>query len=782
MQNGTHYRTCHLCEAMCGVAIEVKAGKIASIRGDNKDPLSRGHICPKAVALQDLHEDPERLRKPVRKTPTGWQEIEWDEAFVTVAEKLHSTRSAHGRNSIGVYLGNPNVHNHGSLIATMPFLRAIGSQNRFSATSNDQLPHMLASLEMFGHQVLFPIPDIDNTDLFICIGGNPMASNGSLMTVPDFRGRLKALKQRGGKMIVVDPRRTETAQLAEEFHFIRPGTDAFLLMAMVNTLFSDGLVHPGPAEQFIKDLDLLRLAALPFTPEAAAEKTGIAATSIRNLAHQLANTPKAALYTRMGTSTQTFGSIATWLAYCLNILTGKLDSVGGVMFTQPAIDLIALGAMSGQRGHFGKRHSRVKGLPEFAGEYPASTMADEILTPGEGQIRAFVTVAGNPVLSSPNGQRLDEALSGLDFMVSVDYYINETTRHADIILPPTAALERSHYDIVFNMLAVRNVSKYSEALFDAGPDSRHDWQILLELAHRLEKLRKGNKLPLRSELGWQAFKRVGPDPLVDLLLRTGPYGADTSRVRGILEPATRLILDLLPKQHPLKSLAKLSSLNPQWKELPKGLSLKRLKENPSGIDLGALRPALANRLFTRDGKINLAPRRYLKDVERLHQHLSAPASPGELLLIGRRHVRSNNSWMHNSHRLVKGKDRCTLLVNLDDASKLGLQAGCTAEIRAENRCILLPVEITSDMMPGVVSIPHGWGHNRDGTHQTTASAHAGASINDVLSDQHTDPVAGTSVLNGQPVTVKVLHSKKPSTSARTKQGEQHASMATVEPD
>lgn len=760
MQNGTHYRTCHLCEAMCGVAVEMKGGQIASIRGDDKDPLSHGHICPKAVALQDLHEDPERLRKPVRKTPTGWQEIEWDEAFRTVAEKLHSTRSAHGRNSIGVYLGNPNVHNHGSLIATMPFLRAVGSQNRFSATSNDQLPHMLASLEMFGHQVLFPIPDIDNTDLFICIGGNPMASNGSLMTVPDFRGRLKALKQRSGKMIVVDPRRTETARLAEEFHFIRPGTDAFLLMAMVNTLFADELIHPGPAEHLIKDLDLLRLASLPFKPDAVAERTGVAAATIRDLAHQLANTSKAALYTRMGTSTQTFGSITTWLAYCLNILTGKLDTVGGVMFTQPAIDLIALGAMSGQRGHFGKRHSRVKGLPEFAGEYPASTMADEMLTPGEGQIRAFVTVAGNPVLSSPNGRRLDEALSGLDFMVSVDYYINETTRHADIILPPTAALERSHYDIVFNMLAVRNVSKYSEALFDAGPGSRHDWQILLELAHRLEKLRKGGKLPLRSELGWQAFRRVGPDPIIDLLLRTGPYGTGAGRASGILEPATSLILDLLPKHHPLRSLAKLSSLNPQWQTLPKGLSLKRLKEKPSGIDLGALRPALPGRLFTRDGKINLAPRRYLEDVERLHQKLSTPEAPGELLLIGRRHVRSNNSWMHNSHRLVKGKARCTLLVHPNDASRLGLKEGCNAEICANNREIVLPVEITEDMMPGVVSIPHGWGHNRDGTRQSTASAHAGASINDVLSDQHIDPVAGTSVLNGQSVTVKVWQPKQ----------------------
>lgn len=754
MENGTHFRTCHLCEAMCGVAIEVKDGHISSIKGDENDPLSRGHICPKAVALQDLHEDPERLRKPVRKTPDGWKEMEWDEAFDLVARKLHRTRTDHGRNSIGVYLGNPNVHNHGSLVATMPFLRAVGSQNRFSATSNDQLPHMLTSLEMFGHQILFPIPDIDQTDLFICIGANPMASNGSLMTVPDFRGRLKRLKSRGGKMIVVDPRRTETAKLADEFHFIRPGSDALLLMAMVHTLFQEELVNTGPAGPLVKDVDLLRLASLSFSPEAVAEHTGIQADAIRQLARQLATTPKAALYTRMGTSTQAFGGIATWLAYCLNILTGKLDVPGGVLFTQPAIDLVAIGAMSGQNGHFGKRHSRVRGLPEFAGEYPASTMADEILTPGDGQIRAFVTVAGNPILSNPNGRRLDEAFEGLDFMVSVDYYLNETTRHADVILPPTAALERSHYDLIFSMFAVRNTAKYSDKLFDAGPDSRHDWQILLELAHRLEKLRKGGNLPLRSELGWRTFKKLGPDPILDLMLRSGPYGAAGQPLRGLAQPALDLIIDLLPKRHPLRGLANLSSMNRRWEDLPKGLSLSALRNQPHGVDLGPLKPTLPDRLFTRDGKINLAPRRFLDDLERLHKKLELSPEDG-LMLIGRRHVRSNNSWMHNSQRLVKGKDRCTLMLHPKDASRLGLQTGDSAEVNSSAGKIVLPVEITEDIMPGVVSIPHGWGHDREGSGQSIASSHAGASINDVISDAQIDDLVGTSVLNGQSVNVKV---------------------------
>ncbi len=759
MENGTHYRTCHLCEAMCGVAIDVREGRIASIKGDDNDPLSHGHICPKAVALQDLHEDPDRLKKPIRRTAEGWQEMEWDEAFDLVAQRLHAVRKRHGKNAIGAYLGNPNVHNHGAMIATLPFLRALGTQNRFSATSNDQLPHMLASLEMFGHQVLFPIPDIDHTDLFMCIGANPMASNGSLMTVPDVRGRLKALKARGGKLVVIDPRRTETGKLADEFHFVRPGSDALLLMAMVHTLFNEDLVNPGHAQPWTRDVDLVRLASLPFTPEAVSPHTGLSAEAIRDLARQLAGTPRAALYGRIGTSTQAHGGVATWLIYVLNILTGKLDTVGGMMFTQPAIDMVALGGMSGQRGHFGRRTSRVKGLPEFGGEFPSSTMADEILTPGNGQIRAFVTVAGNPLLSSPNGGRLEAAFGQLDFMVSVDYYLNETTRHADVILPPTAALERSHYDLIFSMFAVHNVAKYSPKLFDAGPDARHDWQILLELAHRLEKQTRGGRLPVRTELGWRAFKQIGPDPLLDLMLRSGPYGQDVGRVRPLVQPVIDLLVDVLPERHPLRNLARLSPLDRRWQDLPKGLSLAALKDNPSGVDLGPLRPCMPDRLFTRDQKINLAPRRYLQDLERLHARLNEPVSD-ELLLIGRRHVRSNNSWMHNSQRLVKGKDRCTLMIHSRDAARCGLSAGDSAEVSTDVGRIVVPVDITDEVMPGVVSMPHGWGHNRAGTRQGVAEAHAGASINDVIRDDQIDPLSGTSVLNGQTVNVRLWKAER----------------------
>jgi anaerobic selenocysteine-containing dehydrogenase len=523
-------------------------------------------------------------------------------------------------------------------------------------------------------------------------------------------------------------------------------------MAMVHTLFDEDLVDLGPARHWTKDVDLVRLASHPYSPEAVSPHTGMERTAIRVLARRLANTQRAALYGRIGTSTQAHGGVATWLIYVLNILTGKLDTTGGMMFTQPAIDMIELGAMGGQRGHFGRRKSRVKGLPEFGGEFPSSTMADEILTPGEGQIRAFVTVAGNPVLSSPNGTRLEKAFEQLDFMVSVDYYLNETTRHADVILPPTHALQRSHYDLIFNMMAVRNTAKYSEALFPAPAGVRHDWQILLELAHRLERRKNGGRLGIRQELGWKAIKKAGPDRFLDLALRSGPYGQSLGSLRPVLQPAADLIQSIFPKNHPLHGLSRLSPVNRRWQDLPKGLSLASLRDYPHGVDLGSLRPCMPERLFTRDSKINLAPRRYLDDLGRLHARLTQPVSD-DLLLIGRRHVRSNNSWMHNSQRLVKGKERCTMMIHPDDATRSGLTDGAEASVKTEAGEILLPAEITEDIMPGVVSIPHGWGHTRQGTAQKVAEAHAGASINDVIRDDQIDPLSGVSVLNGQSVQV-----------------------------
>ncbi len=760
MENGTHYRTCNLCEAMCGIAVDIEDGEVQSIRGDDQDPFSRGHICPKATALKDLQQDPDRLRQPVRRTPEGWEEISWDQALSEVTRRLCNIQKEHGRNAVGLYLGNPNVHNHGALLAIPSLTGALRTQNRFSATSNDQLPHMLANLQMFGNAMLFPIPDIDHTDLFICLGGNPMASNGSLMTVPDFRGRLKELKARGGRLVVVDPRRTETASRADSYHAIRPGTDPWFLMGMLNVIINEGGVNESMAREMAAELELLELAALPYTPETVANITGIEAAEIRQLARDFAGTPRAALYSRVGTSTQAFGGLATWLVYVLNIITGKLDRKGGLRFTQPAIDLVTLGGLTGQTGHYGRRRTRVRGLPEFGGEFPASTMAEEILTPGEGQIRAFMTIAGNPVLSSPAGERMDEALSSLEFMVSVDYYINETTRHADIILPPTGPLERSHYDLAFNSLAVRNVAKFSDAALAPEKGARHDWDILTELAHRLTRQKQG--LNLRGELAWKAFRSFGPDRIVDLLLRTGPYGSGAAPLRPILQPLIDLTERGLPRQHPLRALLRNSALHRRWEHHPKGLSLSELRHHPHGIDLGPLEASLPERLQTSDGRIQLVPRLYLQDLPRLHESSRRfrPLRGKSLYLVGRRHVRSNNSWLHNSHRLVKGKERCTVQIHPRDASRLGVRDGQLARVSSEAGTIQLPVEETDVMMPGVASIPHGWGHGREGIELTVAGAHPGASINDVISDRDVDPLSGVSVLNGQVVKVTPVPSQR----------------------
>jgi len=453
----THYRSCPLCEATCGVAITVDGNRVVSVRGDDDDPFSRGYICPKGTALADLHADPDRLKRPVVRDGDGWREVGWDEAFDLVASKLNAIRARHGKHAIAVYQGNPSAHNLGLLTYGQLLLRTLGTKNSYSATSLDQLPHMLAALLMFGNQLLMPVPDIDRSDLFICLGANPLASNGSIMTAPDVKSRLKAIRERGGRVIVLDPRRTETAEKADQHVFIRPGTDAALLLAMVHVLFAENLVKLGRLRA--NGLDELRRASTQWTPERAAQITGVSAADIRELARALATTKRAVLYGRIGVCTQEFGGLAAWLCYAINALTGHLDEVGGLMFTTPAVDPLPLAAMLGFDGGFDRYRSRVSQKPEFGGELPVTVLAEEIETPGQGQIRALITSAGNPVLSAPGGPRLEKAFAGLDFMVSIDPYINETTRLAHVILPPTSPLERSHYDAALNAFAVRNVAK-----------------------------------------------------------------------------------------------------------------------------------------------------------------------------------------------------------------------------------------------------------------------------------------------------------------------------------
>ena len=706
-----HHRTCSLCEAMCGLSLEVESGRILSIRGDKDDPFSRGYLCPKATALQDIHEDPDRLRAPVRRTASGWQRLSWKEALDETADRLLGIQEKEGHDAVGVYLGNPTVHNLGTLLSGVPFVKALGTHNRYSATSVDQLPHHLAALLMFGHQLLLPIPDVDRTMFLLVLGANPAVSNGSLMSAPGMPLRLKALKARAGRLVVVDPRRTETAEVADAHHFIRPGTDALLLLALLHTLFAEKRVRPAHLAPLVDGVEVVNRLAQAFPPEVAAGPTGIPAETIRGLARDFADAPSAVAYGRVGLSTQEFGGLAQWLLNVLNILTGNLDRPGGAMFTRPALDIIGRGA---SRGHFDRRRSRVRGLPEFGGEFPVATLAEEILTPGPRRISGLVTVAGNPVLSTPNGTQLDRALASLDFLVSVDFYVNETTRHAHLILPPPSPLEHDHYDVVFHMLAVRNTAKYSPRLFPPEPGALEDWEIFHGLTARLAR---------RRPLGWLrepakrlALRMATPRRLLDFGLRTGPHG---------------------------------------WRS-PQRLTLRALEAAPHGVDLGPLERCLPDRLFTKGKRIRLAPEELVADVERLRTRwLGGEATPhGALQLVGRRQLRSNNSWMHNSPRLVKGPVRCTLLMHPDDATARGLSHGEPVVVESRVGAIPLPLEVSEEMMPGTVSIPHGWGHGRAGVKAAVAQAHPGASINDLTDELAIDALTGGAAFSGVPVHVR----------------------------
>ncbi len=711
----THYRACPLCEAMCGLEIKHKDSQILSIRGDHKDPFSRGHICPKAIALQDLHEDPDRLRHPVRRTADGWTQIGWDEAFETVAENLLRTQKTFGRDAVATYTGNPNVHNLGATLYLPGLHEALKSRNRFSSSSVDQLPHQFVSLFLFGHDFLLPVPDIDRTDYFLMFGANPIASNGSLMSAPDIGERLKDIHRRGGKTVVVDPRRTETSKIASQHLFIQPGSDVLLLLAMLNTVFTEDLAKPGRLSSSLDGIDTIEAISAHYPPEAVEKHTGIAAAEIRTLAREFAQAPAAVCYGRIGACIQEFGALTQWLCTLLNIVTGRLDEPGGYMFAKPAIDVIQdLAQDGGGHGHYADWRSRVRGLPEFGGELPAATLADEILTSGDGQIKSLITFAGNPALSLPNSDKLGQALNALDFMVSIDFYVNETTRYADIILPPTSVLEHEHYDLVFNLIAVRNTAKYSPTLFEPPADARHDWQILAELTKRLEL---GTSVLSDPETAARSVPH--PDAIVDQGLSNGPYGEQK-------DPAIALSLD-------------------------------KLKQAPHGVDLGPLEACLPERLFTQDKRIPLAADVFLKDLDRVRQKWFQDAHPDngfDLLLIGRRHLRCNNSWMHNSERLVKGKNRCTALLHPRDADRHHIRAGELVRVSSRAGSIEIEAEITDDVMAGVVSIPHGWGHNQPGVELRTAKRNAGVNVNRLTDENFIDELSGSVAANGVPVRIE----------------------------
>jgi anaerobic selenocysteine-containing dehydrogenase len=734
-----HYATCPLCEATCGLTVDVRDGEIRRIAGDDHDPLSRGFICPKGATLGELHKDPDRLRAPlVRGADGSFENTSWEEAFALIAERLRPAIGADPRGA-AVYLGNPNVHSPAGVLLTRRLARALNTPNVFSASTVDQMPKHVACGLMYGDPEAIPVPDLDRTDFLLMLGANPWESNGSLCTAPDFPARIKALKQRGGRFVVVDPRRTRTAEHATEHLRIRPGSDVFFLLALAHVQHAEGLVHLDHLAPHVRGLDAVGPALAPFSPERVALRTGISAERITELARELARAERAAVYGRMGTHTVGFGTLGAWAVDLLNVLSGRLDAEGGAMWAQAAH--MPTPRLDGPRKEFrlGRWKSRVHGYPEAHGELPSATLADEILTPGEGQVRVLVTVAGNPVLSCPDSQSLDRALAGLEFMVSVDPYLNETTRHAHVILPPPSPLTRSHYDIALSRLSIRNRARWSLPVLHAdGPSEA-------EILARLTLIAGGRGAG------------AAPGELFSALERQ-LLGAARHLVPGLAARSEAELAALLEADEPVDRIVEVMIRSGAYGDgfgtTPGGLGFASLRDQPHGVDLGPLRPQLPALLRTPSGKVELLPEALLPELVRAAAELAASAAPNGLTLVGRRDLRSNNSWLHNLPTLVKGKERCTLHIHPRDAAARGIEQGARVRVSSARGAVVVGAELTDDVLEGVVSLPHGYGHGAPGSRMRVAAEHAGVNVN-VLTDTHAlDPLSGNAVLNGYAVRVE----------------------------
>lgn len=687
----TQYRTCNICEAMCGLVVTHDDTDVHSIKANPADPLSRGHICPKAIALQDFRTDADRVTTPLKKVNGEFVPISWDEAYEFAVERLTAVQEANGKDGVGVYLGNPNAHKFGNLLNLPGLVKALGTTNRYSSATADQIPHHVASIHMLGHPMLIPVPDVARTDLMLILGGNPVVSNGSMMTAPGFGKRMDEIKARGGRVVVVDPRRTETAERAGEHLFIQPETDAFLLFALIHEIFAQGLEDLGALAAVTDGVAALKEAVQPFTAEKAAEMTGIKGQTIRDLARSFATAKSAVCYARMGASTQSFGSLCQWASNALNIITGNFDSEGGAMFTTPALDYVGMTSRKGKARSYPEKRSRVSNQPLYNGEFPVSVMAEEMETPGAGQIKALVSVAGNPVLTAPNGQRIGRALEQLDFMMSIDLHINDTTRHADLILPATVALEEEVYDMVFHSFAVRNTAAFAGPIFAPPNGNPQEWEVIARLTAKLT-----------------GSNRIGPSPteVLGMMLPQGYHG-DVVSVEALLNA-------------------------------------------PSGsIDLGPLVSNIVERLETQDGRLNLAPEVFLADLERLLAFNPPVCEEFPMVMIGRRQVRSHNSWTQNSARLVKGRNRCTVQLHPQDAARLELAEAQEVLVESAVGTATLPAEITDEIAPGVISIPQGWGQRQGNL--SAATKVQTVSINDLTDDSRIDPISGNAAFNGVPV-------------------------------
>ncbi|MFC8425413.1 molybdopterin oxidoreductase family protein [Streptomyces sp. NPDC057236] len=739
----TALRICPLCEATCGLTLTIDDGRVTGARGDRDDVFSKGFICPKGAAFGAVDSDPDRLRTPLVRVDGELREATWAEAFDAVAAGIRPVVERHGPHAVGIVLGNPNVHTMAGALYPPVLIAGLGTRSLFTASTVDQMPKHVSSGLLFGDANAIPVPDLDRTDHLLLIGANPLESNGSLCTAPDFPGRLKALRARGGTLTVVDPRRTRTARLADRHLAVRPGTDALLLAALAHVLFDEGLADPGERAPHITGLEDLAAALRDFTPEAVAPACDIDAATVRTLARELAAAPTAAVYGRIGSCTVPHGTLASWLVDVLNILTGNLDRPGGALFPQAATDRTPRPAGPGRGFALGRWHSRVSRHPEAKGELPLSALAEEIDTPtDEGEpVRALVAVAANPVLSAPDGDRLDKALGSLDFMVSVDPYLNETSRHADVVLPPPPPAQSPHHDFAFNTLAVRNQVRYTRAAVPLETGRMAETEILARLILAVTGMHGADPDAVDATVIDQTLSKAVREP------HSPVHGRDPKELAALLTGADG------PERR-LDMMLRLGPYGDGFGADPDGLTLEELLAHPHGIDLGPLRPRLPQPLKTRSGKVELLPEPIAADLPRLRAALGE--RPAGLVLVGRRHLRSNNSWMHNVPALTGGSNRCTLHLHPEDAGRLGVRDGEPVRIKGAGGEVTAPAEVTDAVRPGVVSLPHGWGHDRPGTRTRHAATDPGANVNQLLDGSLLDPLSGNAVLNGVPVEVAPL--------------------------
>jgi formate dehydrogenase len=705
---------CRICEPLCGLRVTVEDGKVARIRPDPDHPLSAGFACPKGIAMTDVQNDPDRVLHPLRRRDGGFERVSWDEALDEIGTRLGRILDERSGPALGWYMGNPGAFSYSHPLWVKALLDAVGSPHWYTASSQDVSNRFAASAFLYGSPFLLPIPDLARTDLLLMVGANPLVSHGSVMSAPRVKDQLHAITERGGRVVVVDPRRSETARAFEHLA-VNPDSDAWLLLSLLHVIFAGGLEDALAIERQASGTEALRALAAKHPPEVTEERTGVPAARVRELARDLARAEHAAVYGRTGSCLGRNGTLVSYLLDALNVVTGNLDREGGAMFGNPPIAFDKVADRIGA-GTYGKVRSRIGGFPEVLGALPASLMAKEIRAPGEGQLRALFVSAGNPVLSVPNGDELEAAMRELDLFVSIDLYVTETNREADFVLPATTFLEREDFPLPFLPLFTTPFVQWTDPLVEPAGEARQEWEVIEQIAKRV------GVVPSSSRLG-RVLGRIGlklsPQRLMDLLLRTGSKGDWFGLRRG-------------------------------------GLSLRKLRDNPHGVVLAEhLEPGvLPDKIRHRDKRVRLDPPEIIEDAGRLAARNGRdPEFP--LRLIGLRELRSHNSWMHNARLLMRGGRVHAARVHPDDAEDHGIEDGEPCRISSPHGSIELPALVTDEIVAGTVAVPHGWGHQRGGW--SVAREAGGANVNALSSSEPEDleRLAGMAHLNGIPVRIEL---------------------------